>query len=96
MANISQNLGIPIPHFSSERIKSAENEIISIKEINQKMLDDLSSIFNGSKEGIAEENLQSRIRVNILMSTANKKGALLLNTGNKTDADLEAENDIWI
>ena len=52
------------------------------------MLDQLSPIFNGSEAGLAEENLQARIRGNILMAIANKKGALLLNTGNKTEMAL--------
>ncbi len=38
--------------------------------------------------GLAEENLQARIRGNILMAVANKQGALLLNTGNKTETAL--------
>ena len=63
-------------------------EIISIKEINQLMLDNLSPVLNGSREGLAEENLQARIRGNILMVAANKKGALLLSTGNKTETAL--------
>ena len=51
------------------------------------MLDDLSPILNGSS-GLAEENLQARIRGNILMAVANKEKALLLNTGNKTETAL--------
>ena len=52
------------------------------------MLNGLSPIFNGSEAGLAEENLQARIRGNILMAAANKQGALLLNTGNKTETAL--------
>jgi len=40
------------------------------------------------KEGLAEENIQARTRGNILMSVANKFGALVLNTGNKTELAL--------
>jgi NAD+ synthase (glutamine-hydrolysing) len=92
-------LGIAMPsiYSSDHSIKDAEAlaenlsiqfEIMPIKEINQLMLEGLSPIFNGSKGGVAEENLQARIRGNILMATANKKGALLLNTGNKTETAL--------
>jgi len=92
-------LGIAMPSiFSSDHsIRDAqalaENlgiqfEIIPIKEINEQMLNGLSPIFNGSKAGLAEENLQARIRGNILMAAANKQGALLLNTGNKTETAL--------
>jgi NAD+ synthase (glutamine-hydrolysing) len=63
-------------------------KIIPIKKINEQMLDDLSPILNGSPAGLAEENLQARLRGNILMAAANKKGALLLNTGNKTETAL--------
>ena len=62
--------------------------IIPINKINEQMLDDLSPVFNGSPTGLAEENLQARIRGNILMAVANKRGALLLNTGNKTETAL--------
>ena len=92
-------LGISMPSiFSSDHSISdaqalAENlgiqfEIISIKKINEQMLEGLSPIFNGSAAGLAEENLQARIRGNILMAAANKQGALLLNTGNKTEIAL--------
>jgi len=92
-------LGISMPSiFSSDHSISdaqalAENlgiqfEIIPIKKINEQMLDGLSPIFSGSEAGLAEENLQARIRGNILMAAANKKGALLLNTGNKTETAL--------
>jgi len=92
-------LGISMPSiFSSDHSINdaqtlAENlgiqfEIISIKKINKLMLEGLSPIFNGSTGGLAEENLQARIRGNILMAAANKRGALLLNTGNKTETAL--------
>ena len=92
-------LGISMPSiFSSDHSicdaqALAENlgvqfEIIPIKEINEQMLEGLSPIFSGSEAGMAEENLQARIRGNILMAAANKQGALLLNTGNKTETAL--------
>jgi len=92
-------LGIAMPsiyssdHSIEDAKQLAENlgiqfQIISIKKINEQMLDDLSPILNGSSSGIAEENLQARIRGNILMAAANKMGALLLNTGNKTETAL--------
>jgi NAD+ synthase (glutamine-hydrolysing) len=45
----------------------------------------LEPIFAGTEFGIAEENLQSRIRGNLLMAIANKFGHLLLSTGNKSE-----------
>jgi NAD+ synthase (glutamine-hydrolysing) len=44
-----------------------------------------ASAFRGSQPGIAEENLQPRIRGNILMALSNKFGYLLLSTGNKSE-----------
>ena len=48
----------------------------------------MGTFFNGTESGLAEENLQARIRGNILMSIANKINALVLNTGNKTELAL--------
>jgi NAD+ synthetase len=45
----------------------------------------LAPVFSGTKEDITEENLQSRVRGNILMALANKFNALVLTTGNKSE-----------
>jgi NAD+ synthase (glutamine-hydrolysing) len=45
----------------------------------------LGELFAGTEFGIAEENIQSRIRGNLLMAIANKFGYLLLSTGNKSE-----------
>ena len=45
----------------------------------------LAPMFAGTEFGVAEENLQSRIRGNLLMAIANKFGYLLLSTGNKSE-----------
>ncbi|MBE9116280.1 NAD+ synthase [Lusitaniella coriacea LEGE 07157] len=45
----------------------------------------LEPLFAGTEFGVAEENLQSRIRGNLLMAIANKFGYLLLSTGNKSE-----------
>jgi NAD+ synthetase len=45
----------------------------------------LADLFAGTEFGIAEENIQSRIRGNLLMAIANKFGYLLLSTGNKSE-----------
>ncbi|MCF7842655.1 MAG: NAD+ synthase [Lentisphaeria bacterium] len=44
--------------------------------------------FGKPLEGLAEENLQARIRGNILMGLSNRDGSLLLTTGNKTEVAL--------
>jgi NAD+ synthase (glutamine-hydrolysing) len=45
----------------------------------------LDEPFAGTEPGIAEENLQSRLRGNVLMALSNKFGHLLLSTGNKSE-----------
>ncbi len=45
----------------------------------------LSEAFEGTPAGLAEENLQARIRGNILMALSNKFGSLVLTTGNKSE-----------
>lgn len=45
----------------------------------------LQPVFAGTAAGLAEENLQSRIRGTLLMAYANKHGHLLLTTGNKSE-----------
>ena len=58
---------------------------IPIDHIFQAYLDDLAPEFAGLAFNVAEENLQARIRGNILMSFSNKFGWLVLNTGNKSE-----------
>jgi NAD+ synthase (glutamine-hydrolysing) len=48
-------------------------------------LETLAPEFEGTQAGLAEENLQARIRGTILMALSNKFGALLLTTGNKSE-----------
>ncbi len=45
----------------------------------------LTALFKGLKEDVAEENLQARIRGNLLMALSNKFGWLVLTTGNKSE-----------
>ncbi|TFG47053.1 MAG: NAD+ synthase [Dehalococcoidia bacterium] len=48
-------------------------------------LDSLSDVFAGVEPDVTEENLQARIRGNLLMAMSNKFGWLVLNTGNKSE-----------
>ena len=45
----------------------------------------LSDAFAGTSRDVTEENIQARIRGNLLMALSNKRGALLLTTGNKSE-----------
>ena len=59
--------------------------IIPIEKLFESFLDTLDPLFNGTPFGIAEENIQSRSRGNLLMAIANKNGDVLLNTSNKSE-----------
>jgi len=58
---------------------------IPIEPAFQSMLDMLADTFAGHPAGVAEENLQARIRGNIVTTIANKFGWLVLTTGNKSE-----------
>jgi NAD+ synthase (glutamine-hydrolysing) len=58
---------------------------VSIEEAFEAMLHTLSDPFKGTKPNVAEENLQTRIRGNILMGISNKFGWMVLTTGNKSE-----------
>ena len=45
----------------------------------------LEPAFRGMSPDVTEENIQARIRGNLLMALSNKRGALLLTTGNKSE-----------
>jgi len=62
-----------------------EMDVIPINEIYSKYLSDLAAGFKGKPADTTEENLQARIRGNILMALSNKFGWLVLTTGNKSE-----------
>ncbi len=69
---LSKNLGNPY-------------HILHIKNIYESFLDTLSPIYNDLPFSVAEENIQSRTRGNLLMGIANKFNYILLNTSNKSE-----------
>jgi NAD+ synthetase len=85
---------MPSPYSSDHSIKDAlalagnlgiKTETLPIGELMQGYDHTLASLFAGTEFGLAEENIQSRIRGNLLMAIANKFGYLLLSTGNKSE-----------
>lgn len=58
---------------------------LPVKELYDQYLRSLQPLFQDTDFGVAEENLQSRIRGVILMAVSNKFGHMLLNTGNKSE-----------
>jgi len=69
---LAQNLGVRL-------------EKITIKQLYDSYITQLKPLFEDRSFGIAEENLQSRIRGNLLMAISNKFGCMLLNTSNKSE-----------
>ncbi|HLO48032.1 MAG TPA: NAD+ synthase [Kamptonema sp.] len=85
---------MPSPYSSDHSVKDAEElgknlgittEIIPIGELMKVYDKTLAPLFAGTTFGLAEENIQSRIRGNLLMAISNKFGHLLLSTGNKSE-----------
>jgi len=69
---LSRNLGNPY-------------DIIPIREVYDALVHSLAPVFKDTPFGLAEENLQSRTRGNIVMGLANKFGYVMLNTSNKSE-----------
>jgi len=89
-------VGVAMPSgiSSSESLEDAkelatnlgiEFHVLPIADIQRAFLETLTDPFAGTKPGLAEENLQARIRGTILMALSNKAGHLVLTTGNKSE-----------
>jgi NAD+ synthetase len=77
-------------HSVSDARKLAEAlgimfHVLPIETAHQAMEQTLQNFLSSSAPGLAEENLQARIRGNLLMALSNKCGHLLLTTGNKSE-----------
>jgi NAD+ synthase (glutamine-hydrolysing) len=62
-----------------------ETRELSVEPTFSALLDTLDSSFEGTDPGVAEENLQARVRGTLLMALSNKFGWLTLATGNKSE-----------
>jgi NAD+ synthase (glutamine-hydrolysing) len=60
-------------------------DIVRINDVYESFLQTLKPIFNDLPFSLAEENIQSRSRGNLLMAISNKFGYILLNTSNKSE-----------
>jgi NAD+ synthase (glutamine-hydrolysing) len=85
---------MPSPYSTEHSINDAAQlsknlnnpyDIIRIDEVYNSFLHTLNPLFQGLPFSLAEENIQSRTRGNILMAIANKFGYVLLNTSNKSE-----------
>jgi NAD+ synthase (glutamine-hydrolysing) len=87
-------VGMPSEFSSTGSIEDARGlasnlgirfELVAIQDVFQQYRRSLASLFAGTPFGLAEENLQSRIRGALLMAVSNKFGSLVLTTGNKSE-----------
>jgi NAD+ synthase len=85
---------MPYHYTSRDSLKDAEDcaralgcsyDVVPIFEPVEGFLEALGPLFEGTKEGITEENLQSRARGTILMAVSNKFGSMVVTTGNKSE-----------
>ena len=87
-------IGMPSEYSSSGSIDDASAlaanlgmrfDLVAIREIFTQQMAALEPLFRGTEFGLAEENLQARIRGTLLMALSNKTGAIVLTTGNKSE-----------
>jgi NAD+ synthase (glutamine-hydrolysing) len=87
-------LAMPSPYSSAESVLDAREvanrlgfrlDEIAIGDVLEAYRAALSDVFAGTDEGVAEENLQARIRGNLLMAVSNRFGCMVLATGNKSE-----------
>jgi NAD+ synthase (glutamine-hydrolysing) len=87
-------LAMPSRYSSPESVEDAEDlakrlgirlDHVGIDDVFQGYLDGLAGLFDGTEPDVAEENLQARIRGNLLMALSNKFGGMVLATGNKSE-----------
>ena len=85
---------MPYRYTSKDSLKDAEDcaralgcryDIVPIFEPVEGFLHTLTQLFEGTEQGITEENLQSRARGTILMAISNKFGSMVVTTGNKSE-----------
>jgi len=87
-------IGMPSPYSSAGSIDDSRQlaanlgirfEVIGISGLFEEFAHALEPLFVGTKPDITEENIQSRIRGNLMMALSNKFSALVLTTGNKSE-----------
>jgi NAD+ synthase (glutamine-hydrolysing) len=87
-------VGMPSEYSSLGSIEDARKlaknlrvrfELLPVHNVFAQYQEVLKRLFAGTPFGLAEENLQSRIRGTLLMALSNKFGALVLTTGNKSE-----------
>ena len=82
--------GYSSPESTEDAIECARRlgariDIVPITDVFDAYRRTLADLFAGTDEDVAEENLQARIRGNLLMALSNKFGSMVLATGNKSE-----------
>ncbi len=87
-------LSMPSPYSSTGSIEDSRDlaerlgcrfDVVPISGVFSGHLEALAPLFEGTEEGVAEENLQARIRGALLMAVSNKFGGMVVATGNKSE-----------
>jgi NAD+ synthase (glutamine-hydrolysing) len=88
-------LAMPSPYSSQHSLDDAEAlarvlgigyDVVPISDVFAAYRSTLSGLFAGRDEDVTEENIQARIRGNLLMALSNKFGSIVLATGNKSES----------
>ena len=93
-ADAVRAVAMPSPFSSPESLEDAEAcaealgiriDTVPITPVFDAYRHSLAELFAGKPEDVTEENLQARIRGNLLMALSNKFGSMVLATGNKSE-----------
>lgn len=87
-------IGMPSRYSSEGSVDDAQQlaknlnvkfDVIPIEPGHAAMEEMLADLFKDTEPGVTEENIQARLRGNLMMALSNKTGALLVTTGNKSE-----------
>ena len=90
-------LMLPYRYTSDDSLKDAAEcarllglryDVVPISAPVEGFAESLAPLFKGTNTGVAEENLQSRVRGTLLMAVSNKFGPMLVTTGNKSEVSV--------
>jgi len=70
------------------RLLGVRYDVVPIAAPVEGFAESLATLFKGTASGVAEENLQSRVRGTLLMAVSNKFGPMLVTTGNKSEVSV--------
>ena len=80
----TSQLSLDVAAQQAQKLK-VDYQVIAINEIYASIIDALTEEFAGTEVDVSEQNIQARARGVLLMAISNKKGLLVLTTGNKSE-----------